>query len=126
MTIADRGRRWMDSWQSRTGPSSVAKRTEAMDNSQGRRNASTGASEHADPVTLTRVVEVLRLRPAGLFTDIDGTISAIAATPSQAVVIERAREALKRLARRLDIVGAVTGRAADDGARLVGVPELVV
>jgi trehalose 6-phosphate phosphatase len=81
---------------------------------------------HADPATTSRVVEVLRLRPAGLFTDIDGTISAIAPTPSEAVVTNRAREALRQLAGRLDIVGAVTGRSAEDGARLIGVPELIV
>jgi trehalose 6-phosphate phosphatase len=80
----------------------------------------------ADDLARERVLSVLRLRPAGLFTDIDGTISAIAATPTEAEVSDQAREALRRLGRTLEIVGAVTGRAAADGARLVGVPELLV
>jgi trehalose 6-phosphate phosphatase len=77
-------------------------------------------------VTRQRVLEVLRLQPAGLFTDIDGTISAIAATPSEAVVTSEAREALRRLAGRLAVVGAVTGRAADDGVAMIGIPDLLV
>ncbi|MEA2522992.1 MAG: trehalose 6-phosphate phosphatase [Thermomicrobiales bacterium] len=83
-------------------------------------------SEHADPVAQERVLEVLRLEPAGLFTDIDGTISAIAPTPPEAVVTNSAREALKRLDGRLALVGAVTGRAADDGAKMIGIPDLLV
>lgn len=83
-------------------------------------------SETFDLVTRERVLEVLRLRPAGLFTDIDGTISAIAKTPSEAVVSERARDALRRLADRIEIVGAVTGRAADDGAQMLDIPGLLV
>lgn len=83
-------------------------------------------SEHADPVAQERVLEVLRLEPAGLFTDIDGTISAIAPTPQEAVVTNSAREALRRLEGRLALVGAVTGRAADDGAKMIGIPDLLV
>jgi len=83
-------------------------------------------SQSVDPVTRQRVLEVLRLQPAGLFTDIDGTISAIAATPSEAVVTSEARDALRRLAGRLSLVGAVTGRAADDGVAMVGIPDLLV
>jgi trehalose 6-phosphate phosphatase len=79
-----------------------------------------------DPSTRERVLDVLRLRPAGLFTDIDGTISPVAATPSEAVVPTQARVALQQLAGCLEIVGAVTGRSAEDGARLVAVPELLV
>ncbi len=83
-------------------------------------------AQHADPVARERVLDVLRLDPAGLFTDIDGTISAIAATPPEAVVTEPAREALRQLSQRLALVGAVTGRAADDGATLIGIPDLLV
>ncbi len=83
-------------------------------------------SETVDPATRQRVVDVLSLQPAGLFTDIDGTISAIAATPSEAIVTEKAREALRRLADRVAVVGAVTGRAADDGTRMLDLPDLLV
>jgi trehalose 6-phosphate phosphatase len=99
---------------------------ETLDIDDNGRNVSFGTPTHADEVTVARVAEVLRLRPAGLFTDIDGTISEIAPTPAEAVVTREAREVLRVLAHRLAIVGAVTGRAAEDGARLVGVPELLV
>lgn len=79
-----------------------------------------------DHETKARVLDVLRLRPAGLFTDIDGTISPIAPTPSEAVVPAAAKSALHSLASRLAVVGAVTGRAATDGARMLGVPEIYV
>lgn len=58
-------------------------------------------------------------------TDIDGTISRMAPTPQEATVVEAARRALARLARRLALVGVVTGRAASVGEALVGVPDLV-
>jgi trehalose 6-phosphate phosphatase len=83
-------------------------------------------SETVDPVTRQRVLDVISLQPAGLFTDIDGTVSEIAATPSEAFVTERAREALRRLADRVAVVGAVTGRAADDGTRMLDIPGLLV
>jgi trehalose 6-phosphate phosphatase len=82
--------------------------------------------ETVDPVARQRVLDALTLKPAGLFTDIDGTISAIAATPAEAIVTERARDALSRLAERLAVVGAVTGRGAADGTRLLGLPGLLV
>ncbi|MGH2533906.1 MAG: trehalose-phosphatase [Thermomicrobiales bacterium] len=68
---------------------------------------------------------VLRCRPAAIITDIDGTISEIAATPDTATVDSAAKLALTKLATVLDLVGVVTGRAADDGERLVGLPELL-
>jgi trehalose 6-phosphate phosphatase len=72
------------------------------------------------------VLDVLTLKPAGLFTDIDGTISAIAATPSEAIVSARARAALQSLTGNVAVVGAVTGRAADDGRRMLEIPGLLV
>jgi trehalose 6-phosphate phosphatase len=83
-------------------------------------------SAQTDPATRQRVLSVLRLQPAGLFTDIDGTISHIAATPVEATISSQTRRALRSLAGRLAIVGAVTGRAADDGAAMIGLPELLV
>jgi trehalose 6-phosphate phosphatase len=67
----------------------------------------------------------LRAAPAGLITDIDGTISAIAPTPAEAVVAEAARSALARLAGLVDVVAIVSGRAAVDGAAMVDLPELL-
>jgi len=73
---------------------------------------------------VARCLAVLRQAPAGLVTDIDGTISAIAPTPVEAVVEEAARSALARLAGRLAYVGVVSGRAAVVGEAMVGVPGL--
>lgn len=79
-----------------------------------------------DQAVLERCLAVLRRAPAGLFTDIDGTICAIAPTPAEAVVTEAARAALQRLAARLDFVGVITGRLASDGAAMVGIPGVTV
>ncbi len=40
----------------------------------------------ADPAVVAACLDVLRQQPAALITDIDGTISAIAPTPFEAVV----------------------------------------
>jgi trehalose 6-phosphate phosphatase len=69
---------------------------------------------------------VLRHRPSGLFTDIDGTISEIAPRPELARVEERAQRALIELASQIDVVGAITGRAPEDGQRLLGTADLAV
>lgn len=72
-----------------------------------------------------RCLDVLGRAPAGLISDIDGVLSAIAPTPGEAFVAAAARGALARLARRLDLVAIVSGRAAADGEAMVGVPGLV-
>lgn len=56
---------------------------------------------------------------AALLCDIDGTISPIAPTPGEALVPERFRELLAALVRRLGLVAFVTGRALDDGRRMI-------
>ncbi|HEY0735265.1 MAG TPA: trehalose-phosphatase [Herpetosiphonaceae bacterium] len=63
--------------------------------------------------------------PCGLLTDIDGTISPIAPTPDEARVSPLARVVLRHLARQLDLVAVISGRAAADAAALVGLPELL-
>jgi trehalose 6-phosphate phosphatase len=67
----------------------------------------------------------LSARPAGLLTDIDGTISWIAPTPESASVGAEAIAALQALQQELDIVGAVTGRAAENAEAMIGVPGLI-
>jgi trehalose 6-phosphate phosphatase len=69
--------------------------------------------------------QILGQGPCGLLTDIDGTISPIAATPAESRVSSAARESLRLLAQRLDLVAAISGRAASDAAALVGLPELI-
>lgn len=73
----------------------------------------------------TRCLRVLRERPAGLLTDIDGTISLIAPTPDAAVVDRAALVALRELARHINVVGAVSGRAALNAEEMLGSPELM-
>jgi trehalose 6-phosphate phosphatase len=67
----------------------------------------------------------LTRRPSAIATDIDGTISEIAATPQAATVNALARQSLAQLADALDLVAAVTGRAAQDGEQLVNLPKLL-
>lgn len=57
-----------------------------------------------------------------LFCDIDGTISPIAPTPAEAAVPDETRDLLTRLAARLGLVAFVTGRALEDGRRMIDVP----
>ena len=72
-----------------------------------------------------RLQAVLDCPPVGLLLDIDGTISPIAATPEGANVPEPIRVLLGRLAARLPLVAAVSGRAATDAARMVDVAGMV-
>jgi trehalose 6-phosphate phosphatase len=78
----------------------------------------------ADPAVVAACLEVLRQRPAALVTDIDGTISAIAPTPLEAVVHAEALLALERLTDLLEAVAVVSGRAPGDGAAMVGLGQL--
>jgi trehalose 6-phosphate phosphatase len=74
---------------------------------------------------LGRVLATLGHRPAGLITDVDGTISPIVARPDAAVVLPQARAALARLGGLLELVAVVSGRSAREAGRLVGLPRLV-
>jgi trehalose 6-phosphate phosphatase len=67
-----------------------------------------------------RVLEVLRHEPAGLVTDIDGTISPIVRRPEDAYVLPVARSALWRLRNCLAVVAVVSGRTVADAQRMVG------
>lgn len=77
------------------------------------------------PALVERCLECLHQHPAAVITDIDGTISNIAATPDAAIVEPEARAALQELAAKIDLVGVITGRSAQDGKRMVGLPELL-
>src|SRR5215213_2105567 len=73
---------------------------------------------------VTACMEVLRQAPSAVVTDIDGTISSIAPTPAEAMVDPGAKAALALLGERLAAVAVVSGRAPQDGAAMVGLPEL--
>jgi trehalose 6-phosphate phosphatase len=70
------------------------------------------------------IATVLGTERPGLITDIDGTLSPIAPTPDAAEVAPACREALRTLADRI-FVAAVSGRAAEDARRMVGVEGIV-
>jgi trehalose-phosphatase len=58
-------------------------------------------------------------RVGALLCDIDGTISPIVAHPGDAAVPEPVREVLAALTERLGLVAFVTGRALEDGRRMI-------
>jgi trehalose 6-phosphate phosphatase len=71
------------------------------------------------------LIESLSARPRGFFTDIDGTISRIAPTPESAALLPGTAEILDQLTVTFAVVAAVSGRAAEDAARLVGNPRIL-
>lgn len=68
----------------------------------------------------------LRSSPAGLLTDMDGTLSPIVSDPAAARLAPGAAEALGALAERLALVAIVTGRAAADARRITGLDGLAI
>jgi trehalose 6-phosphate phosphatase len=87
-------------------------------------NANRQTSQNLDQL-VDRCLHVLSTKPSALATDIDGTISAIAETPVQATVDPAARAALQLLSERLDLVAVVTGRAAEDAEKMLGLPDVL-
>lgn len=74
---------------------------------------------------VSRTAPVLARRPAGLFSDFDGTLSPMYETPGGAQVHPDAPAALAGIAASLQVAGIVTGRAARDAQQKVGVDELL-
>ncbi len=64
-------------------------------------------------------------RPAGLLSDIDGTLSRIANDPAKAEVDPQIKAALLQLVRHFDVLGVVTGRSAAEAARLVDIDGVI-
>jgi trehalose 6-phosphate phosphatase len=84
----------------------------------------TAPENQANQAVVEACLGILRQRPAALVTDIDGTISAIAPTPFEAVVHGDALQALEQLTDLLEMVAVVSGRAPADGAAMVGLGQL--
>ncbi len=63
---------------------------------------------------------MLRSAPAGMVTDLDGTLSEIADTAAAAILVDGARELLSTLGRKLAVAAVVTGRSASDARRILG------
>lgn len=77
--------------------------------------------DHAVQQACVLATQVLSVHPSGLITDLDGTISPIAAAPERARVLPGCRRALEKLRERLDLVAVVSGRRGEEARRLVGV-----
>jgi trehalose 6-phosphate phosphatase len=77
-------------------------------------------------VPTTDLVRRLAAEPAraALLLDVDGTLAPIVARPEDAAVPPATREELERLNGRYALVACVSGRPAEDAARVVGVPGL--
>lgn len=60
-----------------------------------------------------------------MLTDIDGVLAPIVPTPDMSEVPEGLRELLRRLGERCRVVAGISGRAAEDAKRLVGLDEVV-
>jgi alpha,alpha-trehalase len=69
--------------------------------------------------SVTEIVAALRPEPA-LFLDYDGTLTDIVADPARAIIDERRRNLLRRLASRLPLA-ILSGRGLDDVRSMVGV-----
>lgn len=66
----------------------------------------------------------LAARPRALLTDIDGTLSPIAPTPAAATLLPGVADLLTRATGTFDLVAAISGRAAPDARRMVGVDTI--
>ena len=62
---------------------------------------------------------------AALLTDIDGVLAPIVPTPDMSEVSGEVRELLRRLSGNYRVVAGISGRAAMDALRLVGVEEIL-
>ena len=69
---------------------------------------------------------VLVSQPAGILADLDGTLAPIVGDPGAVRVPDATRDSLVALARRLAVVGIVSGRAALDVRRILEGAELLV
>lgn len=85
---------------------------------------STPASPGHSVIENGLIVRALRCRPSALLSDIDGTLSPIAAVPAEAVVLESCRAALARLAEAVDLVSILSGRPVAEARHMVGLDQL--
>jgi len=63
---------------------------------------------------------------AAVLLDVDGVLAPIVARPEDAAVPEETRAEVRRLAGRYALVACISGRAAEDAARVVGLDGIVI
>ena len=78
-----------------------------------------------DDAVRDRLRAALALRPSGLFSDVDGTLSAIATTPETAVLLPEVADLLTQARSAFDLVAVVSGRAVADARQMVNVPDIL-
>lgn len=71
-------------------------------------------------------IDVLEHRPAALLFDFDGVLSRLVDHPADAAIEQRSEAAIEDLTDHYDVVGIVTGRAADDVREKLDTSKLVV
>ena len=71
-----------------------------------------------------KALAILRVRPSGIFVDIDGTLSPIVSIPEEARVLPASRQALRDLASLVDLVVIISGRRVDDARGMVGLDDI--
>ena len=74
---------------------------------------------------LPRIQEILEQSPAGLITDIDGTIAPITPTPDETQVSTRCRSALATLASSMALVATISGRNALKAREMLAIDNVV-
>jgi len=79
----------------------------------------TGEPQHVDRA-LALAEAAIAASPAGLVTDLDGTLASIVLVPSAARPVQGTASALRALASRLAVVAVITGRAAADARSILG------
>jgi trehalose 6-phosphate phosphatase len=78
----------------------------------------------AVPLTsIDPLLPVIRQRPLGLLSDIDGTLSPIVRRPEDATVPEAVRALLRELVAKGVKVGLITGRTLEGAQRMVGLDD---
>ncbi len=79
----------------------------------------------ARPLTsIEPLLPVVRRRPLGLMSDIDGTLAPIVARPEEASVPEAVRELLRELVGKGVHVSLITGRSLEGARRMVGLEDV--
>jgi trehalose 6-phosphate phosphatase len=74
--------------------------------------------------SIQALLPVLRRRPLGVMSDVDGTLAPIVARPEDATVLEATRSLLRALVAKGVRVAAVTGRPLEVARRMVGLDEI--
>ena len=74
---------------------------------------------------LEEVAGLLKRKPVGLLTDLDGTLSEIVPNPYDSTVSEPIRNAIRELRLRMSVVAIVTGRPVRHASAILGLPDMI-